>query len=96
MQMMTLQALEQLRDTFARHNVRYLVIGKGAALLHGFPDTTQDADLFIQKTKENAQAVNQLEYRVASVCRADRHNRIVQACASVGVGAVLDYRRNLL
>ena len=57
MQMMTLQALEQLRDTFARHNVRYLVIGKGAALLHGFPDTTQDADLFIQKTKENAQAV---------------------------------------
>ena len=57
MQLMTLPALEKLRDTFARHNVRYLVIGKGAALLHGFPDTTQDADLFVHKTKENAQAI---------------------------------------
>ena len=38
---------EEIRDTFGRHGVRYLFIGKYGAILLGFPDTTQDADLFI-------------------------------------------------
>ena len=37
---------EEIRDTFARRKVRYLFLGKSAAILLGFPDTTQDADLF--------------------------------------------------
>jgi len=45
---------EEIRDVFARHGVRYLFIGKSAAILLGFPDTTQDADLFLEKTSENA------------------------------------------
>jgi hypothetical protein len=33
--------------------VRYLFIGKSGAILLGFPDTTQDADLFVEKSPEN-------------------------------------------
>jgi hypothetical protein len=36
--------------------VRYLFIGKSGAILLGFPDTTQDADLFLDKNAQNAQA----------------------------------------
>ena len=49
----------ELRDALARHGVRYLFIGKSAALLHGFPDTTQDADLFVHKTRANGRALVQ-------------------------------------
>lgn len=48
---------EEIRDTFARHNVRYLFLGKSGAILLGFPDTTQDADLFVEKTAENGRAL---------------------------------------
>lgn len=37
---------EEIRDTLSGHGVRYLFIGKSGAILLGFPDTTQDADLF--------------------------------------------------
>jgi len=40
------QAVE-IRDACARHGVRYLFIGKAGAVLLGFPDTTQDADLYL-------------------------------------------------
>src|SRR5262249_56795991 len=46
------QALE-IRDACNRHGVRYLFLGKSGAILLGFPDTTQDADLFIDRTPEN-------------------------------------------
>lgn len=44
---------EEVRDAFARHHVRYLFIGKSAAILLGFPDTTQDADIYVEKSPEN-------------------------------------------
>jgi hypothetical protein len=46
---------EEVRDAFARHGVRYLFIGKSGAILLGFPDTTQDADLFVAKSAQNGQ-----------------------------------------
>ena len=49
--------LTELRDAFTRHGVTYLVIGKSGALLHGFPDTTQDADLFVHRTPSNGRAL---------------------------------------
>lgn len=49
------QALE-IRDAFAQHRVRYLFIGKSGAILLGYPDTTQDADLFLDKSTENGRA----------------------------------------
>ncbi len=48
---------EEIRDVFARHGVRYLFIGKSGAILLGFPDTTQDADLFADKSPENCSAL---------------------------------------
>lgn len=48
---------EEVRDAFARRGVRYLFLGKSGAILLGFPDTTQDADLFPAKSEENGQAL---------------------------------------
>jgi hypothetical protein len=48
---------EEIRDAFARHSVRYLFIGKSGAILLGFPDTTQDADLFVERTPRNGAAI---------------------------------------
>ena len=44
---------EEIRDVFARHGIRYLFIGKSGAILLGYPDTTQDADLFVEKLPRN-------------------------------------------
>lgn len=52
---------EEIRNVFKRHAVKYLFIGKSGAILLGFPDTTQDADLFVQKEASNcARVVNAL------------------------------------
>ncbi|MCC6490591.1 MAG: hypothetical protein IT364_24105 [Candidatus Hydrogenedentes bacterium] len=48
---------EEIREAFQRHCVRYLFIGKSGAILLGYPDTTQDADLFVEKSPENGQAI---------------------------------------
>jgi len=47
---------EEIRDVFARHGVRYLFIGKSGAILLGYPDTTQDADLFLDRSEANGSA----------------------------------------
>jgi hypothetical protein len=52
---------EEIREAFARCGVRYLFIGKSGAILLGFPDTTQDADLFVERSEANgARAVDGL------------------------------------
>jgi hypothetical protein len=48
---------EEVRDSFRRHQVRYLFIGKSGAILLGFPDTTQDADLFVERSPANGIAL---------------------------------------
>jgi hypothetical protein len=48
---------QEIRDALARHGVRYLFIGKSGAVLLGFPDTTQDADLFVEKSPANGLAL---------------------------------------
>lgn len=47
---------EEMRDALGKHSVRYLFIGKSGAVILGFPDTTQDADIFIEKSPENCRA----------------------------------------
>lgn len=44
---------QEVRDAFEKHQVRYLFIGKSGAVLLGFPDTTQDVDLFVEKSTQN-------------------------------------------
>jgi hypothetical protein len=53
---------EEIKDTLEHHGVRYLFIGKSGAILLGFPDTTQDADLFVEKDEANGRAL------VAALC----------------------------
>lgn len=48
--------LNRLQDVFAsfqRHDVRYLVIGGIAAVLHGVPRATFDLDILIEASPEN-------------------------------------------
>jgi hypothetical protein len=47
---------QEIRDAFKRHGVRYLFIGKSGAILLGFPDTTQDADVFVDRSPDNGRA----------------------------------------
>lgn len=49
---------QEIRDALARHEVRYLFIGKSAAILLGYPDTTQDADIFPDREPNNARALS--------------------------------------
>ena len=48
---------EEIRNALARHRVHYLFIGNSGAILFGFPDTTQDAVLFVEKSPDNGRAV---------------------------------------
>lgn len=48
---------QEIGLVFARHGVKYLFIGKSGAMILGFPDTTQDVDLFVEKSQENGQAL---------------------------------------
>ncbi|HVF71311.1 MAG TPA: hypothetical protein VM940_06855 [Chthoniobacterales bacterium] len=50
------QALE-LAAAFAEQGVDYLFIGKSAAILLGYPDTSQDVDVFLPRSRENAERV---------------------------------------
>jgi hypothetical protein len=48
---------EEIRDAFQAHRVRYLFIGKSGAILLGFPDTTQDADIYVDRSRQNGEAL---------------------------------------
>lgn len=48
---------QEIRDAFAREGVRYLFLGKSGAILLGYADTTQDADVFPLKGAENGRAL---------------------------------------
>jgi hypothetical protein len=48
---------EEIHAAFDRRGVRYLFIGKSGAILLGYPDTTQDADLFVEKSTANGAAL---------------------------------------
>lgn len=48
---------QEIASVFEKHGVRYLFIGKSGAIILGYPDTTQDADLFVEKTPANGRAV---------------------------------------
>jgi hypothetical protein len=48
---------QEIADAFRDHHVKYLFIGKSGAIILGYPDTTQDADLFVEKSPENGRAI---------------------------------------
>jgi len=73
------QAVE-IRDAFSRHECRYLFIGKSGAILLGYPDTTQDAHLFVEESTDNGQrlvdALRELGFSLSDEQAADiRHGK---------------------
>jgi hypothetical protein len=44
-------------DAFERHGVEYLFIGKGGAILLGYPGATQDVDVFPRKSAANGRGI---------------------------------------
>jgi hypothetical protein len=52
------QALE-IRDAFEQRQVRYLFIGQSGAVLLGYPDTTQQVELFVDKNAINFETLVQ-------------------------------------
>jgi len=53
MKVFSYQQGERLAEVFNRWGVEYLFIGKSGAIFYGFPETTQDADIFPAKNPEN-------------------------------------------
>jgi hypothetical protein len=50
-----LNRLQDVFRSFQRHEVKYVVIGGIAAILHGVPRATFDLDILIEATPDNAQ-----------------------------------------
>jgi len=48
---------QQVAQAFNAENVEYLFIGKSGAILLGYPGSTQDVDVFPEKSPENIQRV---------------------------------------
>ena len=48
---------QEVAEAFNQADVEYLFIGKGGAILLGFPGTTQDVDVFPAKSKENGRRI---------------------------------------
>ncbi len=69
---------EEIRDALRRHDVRYLFLGKSGAILLGFPDTTQDADLFVEKTPENGKAISRALLELGFELNAEQIQEIQQ------------------
>ena len=75
---------EEIRSTFARHGIRYLFLGKSGAILLGFPDTTQDADVFPERTEANcrglARALQELGFALdgSQVAEVERGKDFIQ------------------
>jgi hypothetical protein len=75
---------QEIAAAFGRHGVRCLFIGKSGAIILGFPDTTQDADLFLDKTPENdAAAKRALAVEGMPVCHIDDIIRSKEATGRV-------------
>lgn len=59
---------QEVATAFADAGVDYLFIGKGGAILLGFPGTTQDVDVFPAKDADNGRrlvtAVRQLGFMI--------------------------------
>ena len=69
---------QDIGAAFARHGVNYLFIGKSGAIILGFPDTTQDADLFVEKSPQNGRALVQALDELGFPMDAQRREEILR------------------
>jgi hypothetical protein len=67
----------ELAVALAKHRARYLFIGKGGAVLLGFSDTTQDADLYVEKSADSSRAVVSALCELGFVLEASQKDEIL-------------------
>jgi len=68
----------EVHEAFSRQGVQYLFLGKSGAILLGYPDTTQDADLFPRKSPENGLALVRALEEMGFVLSSERKAEIVR------------------
>lgn len=68
---------QEIRDAFSRHGCQYLFLGKSGAILLGFPDTTQDADVYVQKSAENGRCLVSALRELGFLLSDEQANEIV-------------------
>lgn len=60
---------EKLKKVLKKYRVEYLFIGKSGAILLGYSDTTQDADIFVKKDPQNTKnlfrALKSLRFKIS-------------------------------
>lgn len=69
---------EEIRDVFSRHGVRYLFLGKSGAILLGFPDTTQDADIYPERDQDNCVALVQALHELGFTLDESQRGEVVR------------------
>lgn len=76
----TVQDFEDLLDLFARHEVRYLIIGGLAFIFHAKPRYTKDIDLWIDPDPANVERANRAlaDYGSPFLLATGRRDEVVQ------------------
>lgn len=69
---------QELHAAFARRGVQYLFLGKSGAILLGFPDTTQNVDLFPERSPANGAAIIQALQDLGFALKESQQNEIVR------------------
>jgi hypothetical protein len=73
---------KELLQSFAKHDVRYLIVGGYAVILHTQPRYTKDLDIWIEPTTENAvktaQALREFGVPLIEITEADFANEATQ------------------
>ncbi len=76
----TVQDFEDILELFARHHVRYLIVGGLAFIYHAKPRYTKDIDLWIDADHENVRRANHAlgEFGSPSLMTVDDPEEILQ------------------
>jgi len=51
------QFVENIKNIFNKYNIEYMLLGGGAAILQGFNYTTEDVDIYPEKSKSNCEKI---------------------------------------
>ena len=70
-----LSQTQKIAEAFSKNGVEYLFLGKGGAIILGYPGATQDVDIFVKKDTENPKriidALGVLGFDVTNAIRTD-------------------------
>jgi len=68
----------EVAEVFAKYKIEYLFIGKSGAILLGYPATTQDVDLFPEKSQENCQRIILALKEIGFELSQENENKIIK------------------